>query len=157
MRYGLPKLVACNANPTNSSPCSIMNQMILIFPWRNINYRLIELTSSFLDGSETNFWNHHLLSLHRIWHIPYFSPPKIYAVRELLIEYWPHHAMFLGFSVNTKAGSYLSCMTLRSMYHSQWWASTLSSTHLCHFTTLRIFTPYEYTMPYNPPCKLGVL
>ena len=38
-----------------------------------------------------------------------------------------------------------------------WWASTLSSTCLCHFTMLCTFTPYEYTMPYDPPCKLEVL
>ena len=40
---------------------------------------------------------------------------------------------------------------------SQWWVSTLSSTHLCHFTTLHTFTPYEYMMPYAPPWKLEVL
>ena len=40
---------------------------------------------------------------------------------------------------------------------SCWWASTLSSTSLCHFMTLHTFMPYKYMTPYNPPCKLEVL
>ena len=38
-----------------------------------------------------------------------------------------------------------------------WWASTLSTIHLCHFMMLCICMPYKYTMPYDPPCKLELL
>ena len=41
--------------------------------------------------------------------------------------------------------------------HICWWASTLSSTRLCHFMMIHTFTPYEHTTPYNPPCKSEVL
>ena len=39
----------------------------------------------------------------------------------------------------------------------QWWASTLSSTCLHHFTMICTFTPYKHMMPYDPPCKSEVL
>ena len=36
--------------------------------------------------------------------------------------------------------------TVEIIVRGGWWASTLSSTHLCHFMMLCIFMPYEYTI-----------
>ena len=61
---------------------------------------------------------------------------------------WVHHSQLIEiYMSNQYSGS----------YHIQWWASTLSSTHLCHFTTLHTFMPYEHMMSYDTPCKSEVL
>ena len=52
---------------------------------------------------------------------------------------------------------FLAPFSLLPLVWYHWWASTLSSTHLCHFTMLHTFMPYEYMTPYDPPCKLEVL